>query len=114
MGEHDSFLKNAEDYLTKENYKFKRHDAVTEKDGFTLLPASLANQVYSDKNIDCVYICTPTDKHFDIVENCVRNAKTVMCEKPISCSNRDTIKCYQLARNANVGLFCAFNRRYDP
>lgn len=68
-----------------------------------------SNFLYTDPKIDCVYICTPTDKHLDIVEKSLANKKTVMCEKPISLNNKDIIKCYQLAKENNVGLFCAFN-----
>ena len=37
----------------------------------------------TNKDIECVFVCTPTDTHYEIVNYCIKNGiKKIFCEKP--------------------------------
>lgn len=61
-----------------------------------------------------IVICIPTPLHDSMIELACKYKKHIFCEKPISMTLDGTIKCYALAKAANVALFCALNRRFDP
>ncbi|CAH1635168.1 unnamed protein product [Spodoptera littoralis] len=80
----------------------------------TLLASSDAQRVYNDKEVNVVFIGSPTWTHHDIVVNSIANNKDVFCEKPIAENIEDTKKCYEAAKSKGRVLFSAFNRRFDP
>ncbi|PZC81988.1 hypothetical protein B5X24_HaOG211544 [Helicoverpa armigera] len=83
-------------------------------DKVVLIPSSEAKRVYNDKEVNVVFIGSPTWTHHDIVVNSIANNKDVFCEKPIAENIEDTKKCYEAAKAKGRVLFSAFNRRFDP
>ncbi|CAH0628938.1 unnamed protein product [Chrysodeixis includens] len=83
-------------------------------DKVVLIPSSESNRVYNDKEVNVVFIGSPTWTHHDIVVNSIANDKDVFCEKPIAENIEETKKCYEAAKAKNRVLFSAFNRRFDP
>jgi len=67
-----------------------------------------------DKSTHCVIICTPTDTHEDLLVKALHAGKHVLCEKPLARNIETIAKCYKLAKEKDVILLCAFNRRFDP
>lgn len=41
-------------------------------------------QMLKKADVDAVYVCTPPETHFQIVMDCIDQAKHVLCEKPIA------------------------------
>jgi len=70
--------------------------------------ADTANQ------FEAVLVCTPTPTHYEIVKTSLLGGKNVFCEKPISLNIEESDECYNLAKDRNLFLLCAFQRRYDP
>ncbi|XP_063691195.1 myo-inositol 2-dehydrogenase-like [Bolinopsis microptera] len=68
---------------------------------------------FSDPGIEAVIIASSTATHEDLILSAVVANKAVYCEKPISDSLERTGQCYQAAAQADLPLFCAFNRRFD-
>jgi myo-inositol 2-dehydrogenase/D-chiro-inositol 1-dehydrogenase len=69
---------------------------------------------FSDPAVDGVIIASSTASHVDLILSAVSAKKAVYCEKPISDCLEKTGLCYQAAAEADLPLFCAFNRRFDP
>lgn len=67
-----------------------------------------------DQCTHCVIICTPTDTHEDLLLKSIHAGKHVLCEKPLAREIPTIANCYKLAKEKNVVLLCAFNRRFDP
>ena len=69
---------------------------------------------FSDLSIEAVIIASSTASHVELILSAISAKKAVYCEKPISDSLEKTGECYRAAAEANLPLFCAFNRRFDP
>ncbi|XP_062618712.1 myo-inositol 2-dehydrogenase-like isoform X1 [Saccostrea cucullata] len=72
-----------------------------------------SQKVFEDPRVDVVIICTPTPFHSDIIKKALTAGKHVMCEKPLTLTVLDSKECYEVARNHDRILFCAYNRRFD-
>lgn len=83
-------------------------------DDVKLITSKDADKVYKDKEVNVIFIGSPTYTHHDIVVNAIANNKDVFCEKPIAENIEDTKKCYEAAKAKGRTLFAAFNRRFDP
>lgn len=71
-------------------------------------------KVLQQKEIDAVWICSPTTYHFTQVKEALENNKYVFCEKPL---DADLVKIQSLIDaypNINNRLMVGFNRRFDP
>ncbi|XP_062618713.1 myo-inositol 2-dehydrogenase-like isoform X2 [Saccostrea cucullata] len=69
-----------------------------------------SQKVFEDPRVDVVIICTPTPFHSDIIKKALTAGKHVMCEKPLTLTVLDSKECYEVARNHDRILFCAYNR----
>lgn len=72
-------------------------------------------ELIGDPSIDAVIIATPDDTHFDLVQECIRLRKPVLCEKPLS---PDVNNCEKILESEQVAGSCLVNvgfmRRFDP
>lgn len=70
--------------------------------------------VITNKDIDAVIICSPTNTHTQYIIEAAENGKDIFCEKPIDLSI-DLIKnAINAVEKHNVKLMIGFNRRFDP
>ena len=66
--------------------------------------ASKSNKIYKnyennsyedlikDKNIDAIYIATLNNTHVNLIKECIKENKKILCEKPISLSLKDLLE----------------------
>jgi len=73
-----------------------------------------AEKALADQKVNGIVICVPTRLHDSVIELACKYKKHIFSEKPISATVEGTVKSYALAKAANVTLFCALNRRFDP
>jgi myo-inositol 2-dehydrogenase/D-chiro-inositol 1-dehydrogenase len=71
-------------------------------------------QVFADKSVDAVVICSPTDTHADLCIAAAKAGKAIFCEKPIDLSLKRVDTCLAAIRRAGVPMMVGFNRRFDP
>ncbi|XP_068205694.1 uncharacterized oxidoreductase YrbE-like isoform X2 [Palaemon carinicauda] len=79
-----------------------------------LLAPEEAEKVFQDPSIHGIIIATPTYMHRDLVIKGLKSGKAVLCEKPIAENLNETRECYEIAKEMQKPLLCAFNRRFDP
>lgn len=72
-------------------------------------PADIMN----DKDIDAVFICSPTDTHADFIIQAARRGKHIFCEKPIHTDIQKIKEALAEVDNAGVKLQVGFVRRFD-
>ncbi|MGI6509441.1 MAG: Gfo/Idh/MocA family protein [Erysipelotrichaceae bacterium] len=60
--------------------------------------------VYKDKNVDLVYICTANHLHYHQIMSCLENGKHVICEKPMVSSIKEINELFDLAKEKNLFL----------
>ena len=69
---------------------------------------------YTDKNIDVIFITTPTSTHIKYIIEAVKFKKTIFCEKPLDLNIKKINQCKKFIKKYNPKIQVGFNRRYDP
>jgi len=72
-----------------------------------------ADEVFDDKNIEAVLICSAANTHADLIEKAARANKVIFCEKPIDLSLKRVQACLKVVEENSASLSLGFNRRYD-
>lgn len=73
-----------------------------------------AGQVFADKSIDAVYICTRHDSHAPLAIRAAQCGKHILMEKPLALNAADCEAIAQAAHEYGVCLMPAFKLRYYP
>lgn len=55
-------------------------------------------------SVDSVFICTPTNTHYDIVKYCITKHKNIFCEKPFTGSLQKAKELLTFAKKENVSI----------
>lgn len=73
------------------------------------------NDILNKFDIDYVFVCTPTDTHYDIVKKCLNHRKNVFCEKPFTGDFDKAKELYEISKENNVNIFVdnIFLYRYE-
>ena len=69
---------------------------------------------YNDKNVDVIFITTPTSTHIKYIMEAVKFKKTIFCEKPLDLNINKINECKKFIEKYNPKIQVGFNRRYDP
>ena len=70
--------------------------------------------ILDNKEIDCVYIVTPTGTHADFAVRCLESKKHVICEKPMAPTVTDCDRMLSAAKAANKTLQIGYRLYWDP
>lgn len=73
-----------------------------------------AEEVISHPQVEAVWICSPSQFHADQIKAAARAGKHIFCEKPIATDLKGTWEAIGVAKECNVKLMTAFQRRFDP
>ncbi len=76
-------------------------------------PMKQLSEALEDPGIHAVIVSSPTDKHFQHINQALTSGRHVFTEKPLGKSAEDIQKCYALARQQDKCLYLGFQRRYD-
>ena len=75
--------------------------------------AASVEEIFADKAIEAVLICTSTDTHADLIVQAAQAGKHIFCEKPVSLSLEKIDYSLAAVERAGVQLQVGFNRRFD-
>ncbi len=70
-------------------------------------------EVFQDKSIPAILICSATNTHADLIEKAAKSGKAIFCEKPIDLSLARVQECLSVVKENKAQLFVGFNRRFD-
>ena len=70
------------------------------------------DELLEQKEIDSVFICTPTETHAEIATAALHHSKNVLIEKPLTTIYDDDIALLRLAREKSKNFCVAFNNYY--
>lgn len=56
-------------------------------------------------DVDYVFVCTPTETHYDIVKKCLNHHKNVFCEKPFTGDFDKATELFELSNKNNLNIF---------
>lgn len=71
-------------------------------------------ELLSDRDVDCVYICLPNGLHQEWVEQALLSGKNVLCEKPLTARAEDARRLFDIAADRQLVLAEAFMYRHHP
>ena len=71
-------------------------------------------EILSDKDIEAVVICSPTDTHAQYTIEAAEAGKHIFCEKPLDLSLDKIREVLEVSEKSGVKLMIGFNRRFDP
>ncbi len=91
----------------------ERAKVACEKFGFETYSTNWRDVVDNPK-VDIVDVTAPNALHLEIVEYALSKGKHVNCEKPLGAFPSDTLKAYEISRNAKSQTFIGFNYRWVP
>lgn len=83
-------------------------------DAVEVLSSEWDAKIFEDPSVDALFICSPSNLHFEQIRCGLMAGKHIFCEKPIAVNKSGIKEVYQLAEERGLYLFCAFNRRFDP
>jgi predicted dehydrogenase len=66
------------------------------------------------RNIDVLFVCTPTKSHIGYVAAAAKAGKDVFCEKPMATSLGDAEEMLKIVERAGVKAQVGLSMRYDP
>jgi predicted dehydrogenase len=92
--------------ITKANEFAKNHDC----DKFY----SSYDELFSDDQVDIIYIATPHNSHAELSIRAMQNGKHVLCEKPLSLSYHDAVQMIEASKKYNKFFMEAFWTRFIP
>ncbi len=69
--------------------------------------------IFAAKDIDAVFICSPTGYHTDFIRRAAAQGKHIFCEKPIGLELDDINSALDAVKKAGVKLQLGFVRRFD-
>ncbi|MBR4632782.1 MAG: Gfo/Idh/MocA family oxidoreductase [Elusimicrobia bacterium] len=77
------------------------------------------NKYYTDydeflKNVDVVYVALPHSLHFAFCKKALLAGKHVLCEKPITLSQKETAELFKIASEKKLILYEAIKTAYAP
>ncbi len=62
------------------------------------------DEIFTDKNVDIVYIATPHNKHIEYILKALENGKHVLCEKAITLNSEELAKAVEFAEKNKLIL----------
>lgn len=65
-------------------------------------------------NVDCVYIASPHETHYDYIKRALENGKHVLCEKPMVLVKKQAEELFKLANGKKLVLFEGIKTAYCP
>ncbi len=72
------------------------------------------NKIFDNKNVDIIFISSPTNTHIKFIEEGIKRKKTIFCEKPLDLNINKIIKTLKKVKKIKPKIQLGFNRRYDP
>ena len=72
------------------------------------------NNIFTNKNVDIIFISSPTNTHIKFIEQGIKSKKTIFCEKPLDLDIKKIMKTLTIVRKKKPKIILGFNRRYDP
>lgn len=78
------------------------------------VPKNINKDIFQNKNIDVVFISSPTNTHLELILKSIKYKKFIFCEKPIDLNLRKINKVRKLCESYKKTFQIGFNRRFDP
>lgn len=72
------------------------------------------NEVFNDNEIECVFICSPLETHYNYARRALINHKHVFCEKPTTSNLKEFYELMELAKINIKTIFTDYIHIFSP
>ncbi len=69
--------------------------------------------LFKDKTLDLIAVCTPNTLHFSMVKECLLAGKHVVIEKPFTPTSKEADELIKISEETKRKIFVYHNRRWD-
>lgn len=73
-----------------------------------------SDEIFEDKQIDVVSICTPAKEHYNLAMSAIKAGKNVLVEKPMGGDPKGAEDLVKAAEKKGVVLYVGFIERFNP
>lgn len=87
-------------------------EAIAKRCGIPQVSAG-TDEIFANKDIDAVLICSSTNTHADLTVQAAEAGKHIFCEKPIDHTLEKIDRALEAVARHNVKMQVGFNRRFD-
>ncbi|MDR0526998.1 MAG: inositol 2-dehydrogenase [Spirochaetaceae bacterium] len=108
----NSFVSGAKVSCLAETFLNDEHRAWALENGISKTTKN-PDDIFADKSIDAVFICSPTETHIEFIIKAAETGKHIFCEKPIHTNIEKINTALATVRKAGVKLQIGFVRRFD-
>lgn len=77
-------------------------------------PYKNVDDIFSNTDINCVYICTRHDSHAELVKKALESKKMIFCEKPMGFTVEESIRTAEMLKKSGLPFMIGFNQRFSP
>jgi scyllo-inositol 2-dehydrogenase (NAD+) len=71
-------------------------------------------ELLADSKVHAVVVATPTQTHYEVLNEAIKTGKPIFCEKPITYTLDEAEKIVELVKENNIFMQIGFMRRFDP
>ena len=71
-------------------------------------------KVVSADDIDIVCICVPTNMHYTIASEAIKYGKSIICEKPLGHSFKESLLLSKMAHDNCINAICSYSLIFAP
>ena len=111
---HAKNLINNKNFNLKYIYDIDRHISKRLSNKFSAIDVKNPEIIFKDKEIECIFISSPTPSHLKLIEKAAKVKKVIFCEKPLDLNVVKILKYKKIISRYNPKIQMGFNRRYDP
>jgi len=76
--------------------------------------AESVDALLANRDVDALFICSPTDTHVDLIGRAAAAGKAIFCEKPIDIEMASAARVPVMLERNPVPFMIGFHRRFDP
>lgn len=70
--------------------------------------------ILEDKEVDCIFICTPISTHYNLVKAALLNGKHVFCEKPMTKTVDEALELIEISKKTQKCLYVDYIYLQSP
>lgn len=70
-------------------------------------------RMFADREVDSIFICSPTPTHCDYILKACESGKNVYCEKPLDSDISRIYKAMEVVEKSGIKFLMGFMRRFD-
>jgi scyllo-inositol 2-dehydrogenase (NAD+) len=83
-------------------------------DDFGVTGYASYRELLADPKVHAVVVATPTQTHYEVLNEAIKTGKPVFCEKPITYTLEEAERIVNLVNEKKIFMQIGFMRRFDP